>query len=246
MDQTILKSHVEKPKKFKGSDFRRWQQKMLFYLTSLHVSYVLTDSEPVDPYLVDGQNVPTEAQMADYERAASQWNHNEYNCRNYILNALDDSLYDIYSTFATAREIWESLEKKYRTQVACSKKFVVGKFLNFKMNDAKPVVKQVEELQIIVHEMEVEGMGINSNFLVGSIIEKFPHSCKNFKLYLKHLNDDMSFKQLVLKIRVVEDNRMIEKDDANLIEPNANLVGESSSKSKSNHKNKGKNSGGSG
>ncbi|GKE08164.1 hypothetical protein Tco_1411715 [Tanacetum coccineum] len=34
------------------------------------------------------------------------------------------------------------------TQVACSKKFVVGKFLNFKMNDAKPVVKKVEELSI--------------------------------------------------------------------------------------------------
>nr|GEZ56641.1 BTB/POZ domain-containing protein NPY2 [Tanacetum cinerariifolium] len=89
--------------------------------------------------MMDGQNVPTEAQMADYERAASQWNHNEYNYRNYTLNALDDSLYDIYSTFATAREIWESLEKKYMTQVACSKKFVVGKFINFKMNDAEPV-----------------------------------------------------------------------------------------------------------
>ncbi|GJX96524.1 retrovirus-related pol polyprotein from transposon TNT 1-94 [Tanacetum coccineum] len=200
MDKAILKSHVEKPEKFKGSDIHRSQQKMLFYLTSLHVSYVLTDSEPVDPYMVDGENVPTEAQMAEYERAASQWNHNEYNCRNYILNALDDSLYDIYSTIATAMEIWESLEKKYRTQVACSKKFIVGKFVNFKMNDAKPVVKQVEELQIIVHEIEVEGM----------------------------------------------DNMMLEKADANSIEPNANLVRESSSKSKSNHKNKGKNGGGSG
>ncbi|GKB35787.1 DNA polymerase zeta catalytic subunit-like protein [Tanacetum coccineum] len=198
MDQTILKSHVEKPEKFKGYDFRRWQQKMLFYLTSLHVSYVLTDSDPVDLYLVDGQNVTTEAQMADYERAASQWNHKEYNCRNYILNDLDDSL----------------------TQVACSMKFVVEKFLNFKMNDAKPVVKQVEELQIIVHKMEVEGMGINSNFLVGSIIEKLPQSWKNFKLYLKHLTGDMSFEQLVLKIRVEEDNRMIEKADTNSIESN--------------------------
>ena len=98
MDQTFQKPHVEKPEKFKGSDFRRWQQKMLFYLTTLHVSNVLTDSEPTDPY-AEGHNVPTEAQVADYERAASQWNHNEYNCRNYLLNALDDSLYDIYSTF---------------------------------------------------------------------------------------------------------------------------------------------------
>ncbi|GJX27012.1 hypothetical protein Tco_0233308 [Tanacetum coccineum] len=90
---------------------------------------------------------------------------------------------------------------------------------NFKINDAKPVVKQVEELQIIIHEVE---------------------------LYLKHLTDDMSFEQLFLKIRVEEDNRMKEKADANSIEPNTNMVGESSSKSKSNHKNKGKNGGGSG
>ncbi|GKD52509.1 hypothetical protein Tco_1281485 [Tanacetum coccineum] len=69
MDRTMLKSHVEKPEKFKGSDFRRWQEKMLFYLTSLHVSYVLTGSQPVDLYVVD---IPNEAQMADYERAASQ------------------------------------------------------------------------------------------------------------------------------------------------------------------------------
>ncbi|GJY71916.1 hypothetical protein Tco_0475619 [Tanacetum coccineum] len=195
MDQTILKSHVEIPEKFNGFDFFRWQQKMLFYLTSLHVSYVLTDSELVDPYMVDGQNVPTDTQVADFERAASQWNHNEYNCR---------------------KEIWESLEKKYKTHVTCFKKFFVGKFLNFKMNDAKPVVKQVEELQIIVYEMEVEGM------------------------------DDMSFEQLVLKIRVEEDNRMNEKADANSIEPDTNMVGESSYKSKSNHKNQGKNGGGSG
>ncbi|GJW25451.1 hypothetical protein Tco_0039262 [Tanacetum coccineum] len=58
-------AHVEKPEKFKGFDFRYWQQKMLFYMTSLHVTYVLTDFDPVDPYVVDGQNVPTEAQVAD-------------------------------------------------------------------------------------------------------------------------------------------------------------------------------------
>ncbi|GKB35228.1 hypothetical protein Tco_0880170 [Tanacetum coccineum] len=113
------------------------------------------------------------------------------------------------------------------------------------MNDAKPVVKQVEELQTIVHEMEIEGMCINFNNLISSIIKKLPQSWKIFKLYLKHLTDDMSFEQLVLKIRVEEDNRMNEKVDVISIEPNANMVRESSSKSKSNNKNKGKNSGGS-
>ncbi|GKB58285.1 BTB/POZ domain-containing protein NPY2 [Tanacetum coccineum] len=84
MDQTILKSYVEKPEKFKGSDFRRWQQKMLLYLTSLHVSYVLTDSEPVDPYSVE----------------------------NYILNALDDFPCMINNQPLTARGEWESILEK--------------------------------------------------------------------------------------------------------------------------------------
>nr|GEW30086.1 BTB/POZ domain-containing protein NPY2 [Tanacetum cinerariifolium]GEX96555.1 BTB/POZ domain-containing protein NPY2 [Tanacetum cinerariifolium] len=56
----------------------------------------------------------------------------------------------------------------------------------------------------------------------------------------------MSFEQLALKTRIDEDNRMNEKANSNSIESNANIVRESSSKFKSNHKNKGKNGGGSG
>ena len=232
MDQSsLLKSHVEKPEKFKGFDFRRWQQKMLFYLTTLKVSNVLTDQPPTPP-VGEGENAPTQIQMAAFQRSLNNWNANEYNCRNYILNGLDDSLYDIYSSFNSAREIWESLEAKYKTEVACSKRFVVGKFLNFKMTDSKPVVKQVEELQVLVHELEIEGMGIHPNFLIGSIIDKLPPSWKNFKLYLKHLSEDMSFEQLILKLRVEEDKRMNEKADATSLEPNANMVTGSTSKSK--------------
>ncbi|KAJ9556750.1 hypothetical protein OSB04_011364 [Centaurea solstitialis] len=132
MDQsTILKNHAEKPEKFKGTDFKRWQQKMLFYLTTLRVSNVLTEQVSTNPPASEGENVHTAEQIAEFQKAVDNWAYNEYSCRNYILNALEDSLYDIYSTFATAREIWESLETKYKTQVACSKKFVVGKFLNF-------------------------------------------------------------------------------------------------------------------
>ncbi|XP_040373797.1 uncharacterized protein LOC112195949 isoform X1 [Rosa chinensis] len=164
----------------------------------------------------------------------------EFLCRTYILNALDDSLYDIFSSFKTARELWESLDNKYKTEVACSKKFVIGKFLNYKMVNAKSVFKQVEELQVIVHELDEEGMGLNSNFLVGSVIEKLPPSWKDFKVYLKHLTEDMNFEQLVLKLPVEEDHRRSERADATSMEPTANMVGGSPSKAKF-QKNKGKN-----
>ncbi|XP_024963832.1 uncharacterized protein LOC112504107 [Cynara cardunculus var. scolymus] len=232
MDQSnIMKNHMEKPEKFKGSDFYCWQQKMLFYLTTLHVSNVLTKDEPSPPIGQDGAP-PSQRQVAAHQRAIDAWRTNEHNCRNYILNALDDSLYDIYSTFGTTCEIWESLDSKYKTEATCSKRFVVGKFLNYRMVDGKPVMKQVEELQVLSHELEVEGMGINNNFLVWSIIDKLPHTWKNFKLYLKHLSEDITFEQLVLKLRVEEDNRLTERTDALTFEPNANMVEGSTSRQK--------------
>ena len=36
----------EKPKKFDGIEFKRWQQKMLFYLTTLHLAKFLQEDPP--------------------------------------------------------------------------------------------------------------------------------------------------------------------------------------------------------
>lgn len=153
-----VKNHIEKPFVFKGVDFKRWQQKMLFYLTTLNLAQVITSEAP---------DLPAEGDIPDATiKAVEAWEQNEFLCKNYILNALDDSLYDVYSTFKTAKELWDSLNKKYKSEVASAKKFVVGKFLNFKMSDANSVVKQVEELQITAHELLAEGMGLNETFLL--------------------------------------------------------------------------------
>ncbi|GJV57503.1 hypothetical protein Tco_1072937, partial [Tanacetum coccineum] len=37
-------NNVEKPKKFSGLHFKRWQQKMFFYLTTLNLARFLTES----------------------------------------------------------------------------------------------------------------------------------------------------------------------------------------------------------
>ncbi|KAE8648117.1 hypothetical protein Csa_023580 [Cucumis sativus] len=42
-------AHGEKPEKFSGVDFKRWQQKMLFYLTTLNLAKFLTEDAPILP-----------------------------------------------------------------------------------------------------------------------------------------------------------------------------------------------------
>ena len=52
-----------------------------------------------------------------------------------MLNSLIDPLYNEYSIKKCAKELWESLDKKYKTEDAGTKKYVVGQFLDYKMMD---------------------------------------------------------------------------------------------------------------
>ena len=92
----------------------------------------------------------------------------------------------MYCAFNTARELWESLDKKYKTEDARFKKFVVGKLLDYKMLDSKTVISQVKDLQVILYDIHAEGMSLSESFQVAAIIEKLPPLWKEFKNYLKH------------------------------------------------------------
>lgn len=63
---------------------------------------------------------------------------------------------------------------------------MVARFLDYKMSDSKPVMTQVQELQVLLHNIHVEGMVISETFQVASIIEKLPPAWVDFKNYLKH------------------------------------------------------------
>ena len=54
------------------------------------------------------------------------WKHSDFVCRNYVLNALTDSLYNMYLDKKSAKELWESLDQKYKTKDDGAKKFVMG------------------------------------------------------------------------------------------------------------------------
>ncbi|KAH1107190.1 hypothetical protein J1N35_010958 [Gossypium stocksii] len=102
--------------------------------------------------------------------AIEAWKHSDFLCRNYILNGLSNALYEVYGVKKTTKELWTSLDHKYKAEDAKTKKFLVAKFLNFVMVNSKLVVNQVQELHVIL----AEGMIISESFQVAAIIEKLP------------------------------------------------------------------------
>ena len=63
------------------------------------------------------------------------WNHIDFVYKNYILNGLDNILYDMCSSIKNAKALWEGLDKKYKAEDANINKFIINKFLDFKMVD---------------------------------------------------------------------------------------------------------------
>ena len=199
-------SHGEKPEKFNGNDFKRWQHKMLSYLTTLNLAKFLREDTPVcSENEVDRQVVA----------AVDAWKHSDFLYKNYILNGLDNTLYNVYSQIKTTRELWESLDRKYKTEDVGMKKFVVGRFLDYKMVDSKTIVSQVQDLQVILHEIHAKGTVLSESFQVVAIIEKLPLNWEDFNNYLKHKRKEMKLEDLIVRLRIEEDNRVSEKKIGN-------------------------------
>ncbi|GJU53311.1 hypothetical protein Tco_1227025 [Tanacetum coccineum] len=58
-------------------------------------------------------------------RHISKWEKDNYICRGNILDGMFDPLFDIYQNVESAKELLDSLEFKYMTKEASSKKFLV-------------------------------------------------------------------------------------------------------------------------
>ena len=70
-------------------------------------------------------------------------------------------LYNVYSVKKSTKALWESLDLKYKIEDAGANKFTIGRFLDYKMQDLKTVMIQVQEIQLIIHDLHAEGMILN-------------------------------------------------------------------------------------
>ncbi|CAJ2668640.1 unnamed protein product [Trifolium pratense] len=227
---------TERPFKFEGLHFKRWQQKMFFFLTLKKVVYVLSDEMPLvvsagsssgtnQTLAINGENGeksdaekqkekdsidPTaqiKAQELQLKKEQQIWLHNDYVCKGYIINGLCDDLYDYYSTYNHAKDVWEALKKKYDTEEAGVKKYAVSRYLKYQMVDERSVEAQSHELQKIAHEIIIEGMPLDEQFQIAVMIDKLPPSWKEFKNQLRHKTKEFSIESLITRLRIEEESR---------------------------------------
>nr|GEU80219.1 Pol polyprotein [Tanacetum cinerariifolium] len=199
-------NHAERPKKFNGQNFKRWQQKMFFYLITLGLAQFLKETVPqVEP--------PAEGQSSNAQavQAVEAWKHLDFLCHNYVLNGLIDPLYNVYYKTTTTKELWESLERN-----------------------------QVQDLHVLIHDIHAEGMTLSETFQVAAIIEKLPPSWVDFRNYVKHKRKEMSVEDLVVRLRIEEDNRLAQKETYTPDSAKTNMIEHAGSSSRSNLKGKGK------
>ncbi|KAL5582045.1 hypothetical protein UlMin_014487 [Ulmus minor] len=100
---------------------------MVVTLVVTHVATpVVSPTIPVSVLVNHGEKPKkfNDEQNIQVVNAVNAWKHSNFLCRNYILNGLTDSLYNVYSDKKMAKELWESLDRKYKSENAGSKKFV--------------------------------------------------------------------------------------------------------------------------
>ena len=116
-------------------------------------------------------------------------------CRGHILNTLSDRLYDLYTSMKSPKEIWNTLEAKYKTEKIGTNKFIIQKYFDYKILDNISVLDQAHELQILVNKLHDLSINIPESFQVGTIIVKLPPSWNNFRKKLLHMSEDLTLER---------------------------------------------------
>ncbi|XP_050888776.1 uncharacterized protein LOC127093931 [Lathyrus oleraceus] len=183
-----------KLEKFDGGNFVRWQKKMKFLLTTLKVVYVLNTARPLE----------REEETIAEERERQKSDNDDYICMSHILNGMSDSLFDIYQSSNSAKELWEKLESRYVQENATSKKFLVSHFNNYKMVDNRYVMEQMYEIGRILNNYKQHAMHMDETIIKGNIsLEQLGNHIRLEEVYRKQ--DDTKNQIAHEKVHVMEE-----------------------------------------
>ncbi|KAK3028779.1 hypothetical protein RJ639_038000 [Escallonia herrerae] len=181
---------------------------MYFFLTTLKIAYVLTIPKPIVDEAAD------EAIKQTVMKQKQRWEEDDTYCKGYILGGLSDTLYNVYEikyANITAKELWDDLDSKYKTEDAENKNFLISKLFDFCMVDSNYVITQIHELQMIMNLIISEGHSLDESFQVSTIISKLPSAWKECRKELKQKKDAMTMQELVKYILVEENSQNLDR-----------------------------------
>ena len=115
-----------------------------------------------------------------------------------------DRLCDLYTSMNSPKEIWNTLEVKYKTEKVGTNKFIIQKYFDYKMFDNISILDQVHELQILVNKLHDLSIIIPESFQVGAIIAKLRPSWNNFRKKLLHMSEDLTLEKFRHHLKIEE------------------------------------------
>ncbi|XP_070007954.1 uncharacterized protein [Nicotiana sylvestris] len=179
---------------------------MFFCLTILSLEKFIKKDVPI---------LPDETPENERFLVTEAWKHSDLLCKNYILSRLEEDLYNVYSNMEKSKELWIALEKKYKTEDVRLKKLLPQKFW---------ITKCINYI-IITNIIFIEGLVINEVFQVAGMIAKLPPLWKDLKYYLKHKREEMLLEDLIFRLMIEKDNKVVEENGReNSIIIGANIV----------------------
>ena len=93
-------------------------------------------------------------------------------------------------------EIWKVSKTKYNTEGQGTDKFLIMKYLEFKMLDSIPILDQVHELQVLVNRFRDLKVIPPDNFQVGAIISKLPSIWNGYRKKFLHMQEDFAVEKM--------------------------------------------------
>ena len=200
----IMNQDLVRVDRFDGYNFTMWQEKVRFLLMALKICYIL------DPALAPLPE-PKEDDTAKVVAKRKKMEEDKLICKDHILNALSNRLYDLYTNTHSAMEIWEVLENKYKAEEEGTKKFLISQYIDFKVFDEKPFLPQIHELQVIVNKLKVLKIELPKAFQVGAIVAKLPPSLKGYQKRILHKSEDYSLEEIQKHFQIEEESRSKDK-----------------------------------
>ena len=106
-------------------------------------------------------------------------------------------------------------------------KNVIENFRKFQMTEDKDVSSQIHDYHMLINDLVIEDINLLEPFVADYLIKTFPDSWKDYKNSMKHKRKQMSLEDVIIHIRIEEQNKTRDKAErAKELSTKANVVEE--------------------